>query len=62
MHITKSEAERLIETYCGDMPLADAVDRAVDHDWANDPRTRWDGRNGVTQDEVDGVLYGDPNA
>ena len=58
MRLTRAEATRLIETYCGDEPLPDALDRAIEHDWTHDPRGSRALERADAQDEADAVLYG----
>ena len=57
MTLTRDEAMHLIDTYCGDEPLDDALERALEHEWEHDPRGGQ--MNADTQYEVDRVLYGD---
>ena len=57
MRITKDQATKLVDTYCGDEPRADAIERAVAHEWTFDVLAdHWE--SGCHQDEVDAVLYG----
>ena len=59
MKISRAQAERLVETYCDDVPLVDAVERAIHHDWSfpvtGDHEIE---RSAGRQREVDLVLYG----
>ena len=38
MKLTKKEAERLIEDHITETPVADALERIMDHEWSFDPR------------------------
>ena len=65
MRINRTEAQSLIDSYCQDVPLSDALERALDHDWEHDPRTDQIGEDHTQtahfadcQHEVDHVLYG----
>ena len=65
MKINRREVQELIDSYCGDEPLQNALERAIDHDWEHDPRTDQIGEDHTEtanfadlQHEVDHVLYG----
>ena len=42
MKISREEAMYLIDSYCDDDPLPNALERAINHEWAYDPRNTWD--------------------
>lgn len=56
-YLTRDEAEKLIDKYIDEIPLDDALERAMNHDWSFDPTTTTH-PNAAEADEIDEVLYG----